>query len=75
MKLYKYRKFKRIQIEHHYGYKKLKEKLEDARFTVTYSEPVKVFNKKMQQNMVMGYICKIGFVKNYIYKTCDRCKK
>ena len=30
------RKFKRIQIEYHYGYKKLKEKLEGAGFTVTY---------------------------------------
>ena len=38
------KKFKRIQIEYHHGYKKLKEKLEDAGFTVTYSEPRKFFN-------------------------------
>ena len=51
------KKFKRIQIEYHYGYEKLKEKLEDAGFTVTYSEPVKVFNKEStEQNKVVGYI-------------------
>ena len=51
------KKFKRIQIEYHYGYEKLKKKLEDAGFTVTYSEPMKVFNKNAtEHNMVMGYI-------------------
>lgn len=51
------RKFERIQIEYHYGYEKLKEKLEDAGFTVTYSKPVKAFDKDAtEQNMVAGYI-------------------
>jgi len=51
------RKFKMIQIEYHYGYEKLKEKLEDAGFTVTYSKPVKSSNKyATEQNMVVGYI-------------------
>ena len=36
------KKFKRIQIEYHNGYEKLKEKLEDAGFTVTYSESRKL---------------------------------
>ena len=51
------KKFKRVQIEYHYGYEKLKEKLEDAGFTVTYSKPVKSFNKgATEHNMVVGYI-------------------
>lgn len=51
------KKFKRMQIEYHYGYEKLKEKLEDAGFTVTYSKPEKSFNKNAtEQNMVSGFI-------------------
>ena len=51
------KKFKRIQIEYHYGYEKLKEKLEDAGFTVTYSKPVESYNKDAPaQNMLIGYI-------------------
>ncbi len=51
------KKFKRIQIEYHYGYEKLKEKLEDAGFIVTYSKPVKSFDKDAtEQNMVLGYV-------------------
>ncbi len=51
------KRFKRIQIEYHYGYEKLKEKLEDAGFTVTYSKPVKYFIKDATgHNMVLGYI-------------------
>ena len=51
------KKFKRIQIEYHYGYEKLKEKLEEAGFTVTYSTPIHVFNKDATEpNMVIGYI-------------------
>jgi len=51
------RKFKRIQIEYHYGYEKLKEKLEEAGFKVTYSEPRKSFNKNaIEHNMLIGYI-------------------
>lgn len=51
------RKFKRIQLEYHYGYEKLKEKLEDCGFTVTYSKPRKSYNKfATNPNMVVGYI-------------------
>jgi FkbM family methyltransferase len=35
------RKFKRIEIEFHYGYKNLESKLEDAGFSVRHSKPVK----------------------------------
>ena len=56
------KKFKRIQIEYHYGYEKLKEKLEEAGFTVTYSKPARGFNKDAtEQNMLIGYIyAKLG---------------
>ena len=51
------KKFKRIQVEYHYGYEKLKEKLEDAGFNVTYSEPKKIFNKfAIEHNMLIGNI-------------------
>ncbi|KPV46708.1 hypothetical protein SE19_04335 [Acidiplasma aeolicum] len=51
------KKFKRIQIEYHHGYEKLKDKLEDAGFTVTYTETVKVFDKDaIEHNMSIGYI-------------------
>jgi FkbM family methyltransferase len=51
------RKFKRMQVACHYGYGKFKGKLEDAGFTVTYSKPVKLFNKDATEHkMVVGYI-------------------
>ena len=51
------KKFKRIQIEYHYGYEKLKEKLEDAGFIVTYSKPEKRYNQDAaDHNTVVGYI-------------------
>ena len=51
------KKFKKMQIEYHYGYEKLKEKLEDAGFTVTYTKPMKSVNTNAtEQNMVSGYI-------------------
>jgi len=51
------KKFKRIQIEYHYGYEKLKEKLEDAGFNIKYTEPKKSINKgAINQNMEAGYI-------------------
>ncbi|WP_010917131.1 FkbM family methyltransferase [Thermoplasma volcanium] len=51
------KKFERIEIEYHYGYEKLKDKLEEAGFTVTYTKPVKLFNKDAtEHNMRMGYI-------------------
>jgi len=51
------RKFKQIQMEYHYGYEKLKSKLEDAGFTVRYTEPTKSYNKEATNpNMSLGYI-------------------
>jgi FkbM family methyltransferase len=46
-----------IQIEYHYGYEKLKEKLESAGFKVQYTEPRKKYNPYASNpNMVLGYI-------------------
>lgn len=51
------RRFKRIQIEYHYGYEKIKNKLEQAGFTVKYQESKKITNKKIANNkMEQGYI-------------------
>ena len=47
------KKFKRIQIEYHYGYEKLIYKLEGAGFKCKYTKPVSGANNK---NMHMGYI-------------------
>ena len=48
---------KRIQIEFHYGYEKLKKKLEDSGFTVSYSKPAESLNKyATEQKMLVGYI-------------------
>ena len=46
-------KFKRIQIEYHYGYEKLKYKLEEAGFKCKYTKPVSGANNK---NMHIVYI-------------------
>ena len=51
------RKFKRIQMEYHYGYEKLKSKLEEAGFTVRYTKPRKSYNKEAtNSNMSVGNI-------------------
>lgn len=51
------RKFKMMQIEYHYGYEKLKTKLEGAGFTVTYTEPRTYLNKDAEEHkMSLGYI-------------------
>ena len=51
------RKFSRIQIEYHYGYYKLLRKLEEAGFTVTYTEPKTTYNKvAVNPNMSIGFI-------------------
>ena len=47
------KKIKRIQIEYHYGYERLKNKLEGLGFKVRYTEPVVGAENK---NMYMGYI-------------------
>ena len=51
------KRFKRIQIEYHYGYQKLKEKLEDCGFAVTFTKPTHIYNKDASNpNMVIGQI-------------------
>lgn len=51
------KKFKIIQLEYHYGYKTLKDKLEECGFNVKYSEPKKSYNKEAPKpNLTMGYI-------------------
>ena len=51
------RRFRMIQIEYHYGYQKLKEKLEKCGFTVKCTEPVNFYNSEASNpNMVVGYI-------------------
>ena len=51
------RKFKRMQIEYHYGYEKLRDKLEDVGFTVTYTKPRKLFDTTATEHkMFVGYI-------------------
>ena len=48
---------KMIQIEYHYGYKKLVEKLKDADFDVKYTQPGKFYNRNAENpNMELGYI-------------------
>jgi len=51
------RKFKRIQIEYHYGYDKLVEKLKECDFDLKYTEPKKVYIKSASTpNMSLGWI-------------------
>ncbi len=51
------RKFKMIQMEYHYGYEKLKDKLEEAGFNVKYTEPKVSFNPDAKDHqMSLGYI-------------------
>jgi FkbM family methyltransferase len=51
------RKFKRIQIEYHYGYKDLVHKLRANSFKVKYTQPKKVYNKDaINPNLSIGYI-------------------
>jgi len=50
------KRLRMIQIEYHYGYEKLKEKLEKLGFKVKYTEP-KLYNvHAANPNMVVGYI-------------------
>ena len=51
------RKFKRIQIEYHYGYEELYNYLKDNNFDVKYTEPVSSYNPhESNPNMKVGYI-------------------
>ncbi len=58
-------KFKMMQIEYHYGYEKLKNKLEEAGFNVTYTKPRIFFDKDAKERRSAGYIyAKNRFVNN-----------
>lgn len=51
------RRFKRIQIEYHYGYEKIKHKLEEAGFIVKYKQSKKsAYKNAANHNMDQGYI-------------------
>jgi FkbM family methyltransferase len=52
------RKFKQIQIEYHYGYVELKNKLMNAGFDVRYTQPHKFYDrrKEINPNMELGYV-------------------
>ena len=51
------RKFEQIQIEYHYGYLNLKEKLEDAGFKVNKKWPKPILNLEAEnRKMLIGLI-------------------
>ena len=50
------RKFKRIQIEYHYGPEELVDKLEDCGFDVKFTRPKKIYNQELNITMVVGFI-------------------
>lgn len=51
------RRFNIIQIEYHYGYEKLKEKLKKCGFNVTYTKPKKTYGEfASNPNMMVGWI-------------------
>jgi len=51
------RRFKRIQIEYHYGYEELYKYLKDNGFDVKYTKPREIYNAYASNpNMKMGYI-------------------
>jgi len=49
-------KFTHIQIEYHYGYKNLKNKLENCGFEVTVTDPYYIRNKQAGKSMFYGYL-------------------
>ncbi|MEM3907087.1 MAG: FkbM family methyltransferase [Nitrososphaerota archaeon] len=50
------KKFTMIQIEYHYGYEKLVDKLKECGFTVKYTEPKEFYVKSTGKTMMTGYI-------------------
>jgi len=50
------RKFKRIQIEYHYGYDKLVAKLKECDFNIKYTKPTKRAMSESNSVMCMGFI-------------------
>jgi len=49
-------KFTHIQIEYHYGYKNLKNKLENCGFKVSVTDPHYIKNKQAGKSMFYGYL-------------------
>lgn len=49
-------KFTHIQIEYHYGYKNLKEKLEKNGFKVSVTNPCFIINHQARRSMYFGYL-------------------
>jgi FkbM family methyltransferase len=49
-------KFSQIEIEYHYGYKDLKNKLENCGFKVVTSPPLFLRNKQSNKSMYFGYL-------------------
>ena len=50
-------KFSMVRIEYHYGFEKIKEKLEKSGFKVRFTEPLNTYNASaVNPNMVLGYI-------------------
>ncbi len=50
------RKFNRMVIEYHNGYKDIKTKLEGAGFNVKFTKPKIQYNKDINRNLIQGYI-------------------
>ena len=50
------RNFSKIQIEYHYGYEKLVEKLKESGFETKFTTPIKSWNHSAGKAMVMGYV-------------------
>ncbi|MEM4056966.1 MAG: FkbM family methyltransferase [Thermoplasmatales archaeon] len=50
------KKFTMIQIEYHYGYENLVDKLKECGFAVKYTEPKKVYNSSAGKTMMIGNI-------------------
>ncbi|MGD0728651.1 MAG: FkbM family methyltransferase, partial [Candidatus Micrarchaeaceae archaeon] len=50
------RRFSYIQIEYHYGYANLLERLKEAGFKVEYTKPLKKYNFVTSSFMVIGFI-------------------
>lgn len=49
-------KFSQIQIEYHYGYEKLVNKLNECGFNTEFTEPIKSYNESAGKTMMIGYI-------------------
>lgn len=49
-------KFSQIQIEYHYGYEKLIQKLKDCGFSTKFTEPVKFHKSGTSKTMMIGYV-------------------